>query len=165
MSRSGKRRRGRNGPAFVQLYCYLLDSRAWHQLSLAARSAYIELARPYNGANNGRLALSARRLARQMPCSKDTAAKVLRELEDVGFIEATKIGCFTRKEEERRASEYRLTCFRCDATGDLPTRKFDPNVRWDPSERPTKSDGSVSPNWKVEVKKRPTVRPNRAKDV
>ena len=156
-----KTRRRSNSPRFVQLFHHMLGSQAWHKLTPHARCAYIELAYRYDGTNNGRLAMSARSLACQMPCNKDTAAQTLRELEDAGFIETAKIGKFARKGEDRRASEYRLTCFRCDATNAVPSRKFNPNIRWDPSERPAKADANVRPNQTSSASSSRSVRPNR----
>jgi hypothetical protein len=126
-----KKRKGPGGPGYFQLFHNLTDSHAWHLLPPLYRCGYIELARLYNGENNGRLAMSARRLAHQIPCNKDTAAEALRALEDAGFIETVKFGRFARKADQRVSSEYRLTCFRCDATGELPSRKFNPQIRWD----------------------------------
>jgi Helix-turn-helix domain len=178
MPRKYKRRAG---PRFVQLHHDLLRSNAWHMLATHERCGYIELAQLYDGSNNGRLAMSARRLAELMPCNKDTASKILRSLEDAGLIEAVKIGHYAKKEEERMASEYRLTHFRCDATHELPSKRYNPRHRWQPSEpapkraapltdaerqrrrrskrqrhechddRPTKPDGSVRPNRTVPV--------------
>jgi hypothetical protein len=159
MSKRGRRRHAK-GPAFVQLYWHLLDSRAWHLLSLGARAAYLEVARLYDGTNNGRLGMSARRLAGLLPCNKDTAGRRLRELEHAGFLELVKIGSFNRRAIERKASEYRLTCFRCDITGDPPSRKFDPNVRWE-IERPKPSDANVCPFRTFNAENRPNVRRNR----
>jgi DNA-binding transcriptional regulator YhcF (GntR family) len=88
----------------------------------------------YDGSNNGRLAMSARRLAELIPCNKDTASKILRCLEDAGLIEAVKVGHYAKKEEERIASEYRLTHFRCDATHELQSKRYNPPHRWQPSE-------------------------------
>jgi hypothetical protein len=58
-------RRGRNhsGPNFVQVFRYALDSPAYISLSSPARSALIEVVRAYNGANNGKIILSERKLA------------------------------------------------------------------------------------------------------
>ena len=125
-----RRKHGRKakGPPFVQLHYYLLDSKAWHRLSATARAGYIELARLYNGVNNGKLAMSARRLAELIPCNKDTAARILNELESQGFIDVMKVGAFHRK--DRIASEYRLACYRCDVTGEPPSRRFDPSKRY-----------------------------------
>jgi hypothetical protein len=132
-----RRKHGRktNGPPFVQLHYYLLDSTAWHGLSPVARCAYIELQRVYNGVNNGSLAMSVRKLAAVMPCALNTATRALNELEIAGFVDVMKVGTFRLK--ERHASEYRLTCHRCDITGELPSKRFDPSRKWRPeSEQP-----------------------------
>ena len=71
-----------------------------------------------------------------IPCGKN--ADILRVLEDAGFIETVKVGKYTRKEEERLASEYRLTDHRCDVTGELPSRRYNPQHRWKPGEAPPK---------------------------
>jgi hypothetical protein len=67
--------RSNHGPSFVQLFRYMLESPAWQSLSHTAVAAYIELARQYNGCNNGRLALSTRTLAERRGCSNSTAAR------------------------------------------------------------------------------------------
>ena len=110
--RSSRRRGGRSTSPFVMLHWHLIDSQGWHALSPHARLAYLELARLYSGDNNGCISLSARRLARQMPCDKATASRALRELEDAGFIETLRVGTFTRK--DRLASEYRLCNYTCE---------------------------------------------------
>jgi hypothetical protein len=140
-----RRKTGRKtiGPAFVQLYYYLLDSEAWHQLTFTARAAYIEMARLYNGVNNGTLAMGARRLAKQLPCTPNTAARVLHELDDAGFIEPTKFGSFGRKGKERRATEYRLTCYRCDVTGEIASKRFNPKKRHAATYRNLRQHASV----------------------
>jgi hypothetical protein len=161
MTNRKDRRRGGKCPPFVMLPWYLLDSHAWHTLSPRAQLAYLQVGRLYDGSNNGRLAMSARRLASLIPCNKDTAAKVLREIEDAGFIDTIKIGKFTRKQGERRASEYRLTCFRCDVTGDPPSRRFNPKIRWEACDRPTGRDRSVRPVQTDSVSDQATVRSGR----
>src|SRR4029453_10292428 len=99
-----RRKSKRLGPPFVRLFWHLLDSQAWHELSPHARLAFIELARLYDGSNNGRIAMSARRLGHFDTLQQGYRCKVLRELEDSGFIETIKFGKFTRKQEDRRAS-------------------------------------------------------------
>jgi hypothetical protein len=153
-----KRGRKAKGPPFVQLHYFLLDSAAWHSLSVYARCAYIELARLYDGLNNGTLALSVRRLAEAISCNKDTAAKALTELEVKGFIACEKVGQFTRK--ERHSTEYRLTAYRCDVTGETATREFNPGEKWLPSRsdetgqsvRRSRTDATANPQ---------SVRPDR----
>jgi transposase len=119
-----RRKQGRKskGPSFVQLFKYMLDSPAWLALSAVAKAAYVQLARRYDGVNNGLLGLSARTLAEELGVSKGTAARALIQLEDAGFIETVTLGRFARRNHQ--ASEYRLTTFRCDKTGELPTKKF-----------------------------------------
>jgi hypothetical protein len=119
-----RRKQGRKstGPPFVQLYKYMLRCPAWLALSATAKAAYVQLALRYDGVNNGMLALSARVLAEELGCTKDTASRKLIELEDAGFIEAVRIGRFARR--NRKASEYRLTTHRCDVTGVFPSKNF-----------------------------------------
>lgn len=112
-----------NGPPFVQLYRYMVQSPAWLGLSCPARAAYVQLASRYNGANNGSIGLSVRILAAELIVSRNTAARALVELEDADFIETTFYASFTLA-KNRKASEYRLTCYRCDKTGMLPSKKF-----------------------------------------
>jgi len=175
------KRKRRSVPRFSSLHHRLLKSHAWHDLKPLERCGYIEIAQLYDAINNGRLAMSARRLAGLIPCNKDTALIILRNLEDAGFIEAVKVGRYTKKEEERMACEFRLTDFRCDVTHELPSRRYNPQHPWQPSEpapkraapltdaerqrrcrsnrkrhechdeRPTKPDGSVRPNRTVTV--------------
>jgi hypothetical protein len=124
MKTKWRRKQGRKstGPPFVQLFKYMLRSPAWLALSATAQAAYVRLALRYDGCNNGMLVLSVRTLARELHVSRATAARALIELEDAGFIETAKIGRFARR--NRQASEYRLTTFRCDVTGELPSKKF-----------------------------------------
>ena len=117
-----RKRKQNKGPQFVQLFNYVIDSPAYRGLSPTARAALVEFARLYNGSNNGFLAMPVRILAARLGVSKTTAARVLLELEEAGFIEVVKVGAFRRK--DRMASEYRLTFHRCDASGTAPSRAF-----------------------------------------
>ena len=119
---------------FLSLPHQLLKSHAWHRLTPLQRCGYIEISQLYDGTNNGRLAMSTRRLAGLIPCSKNS--RILNELEDAGFIETVRMGHYTRKAEERTATEYRLTDLKCDVTGELPTRKYNERHRWEPGEKP-----------------------------
>jgi hypothetical protein len=115
------------------LHHRLLKSAAWHQLTPLERCAYIEIAQIYDSKNNGQLAMSARLLASLIPCSLNSAYQSLRALEDAGFIDTVKRGKYAKKDEERLASEYRLTEFRCNDTGELPSRRYNPQLCWDRS--------------------------------
>jgi len=129
---SGKKWRNSRS-RFVQLPYRLLKSAAWHRLTPLERCAYIEIAQIFDGKNNGHLAVSARLLASLIPCSLNSAYQSLRALEDARFVDTVKLGKYARKDEERLASEYRLTEFRCDATGEPPSRRYNPQLCWDRS--------------------------------
>ena len=125
-NRQNKTGRSRSDP-FLKLTWFMLESPAWRSLTPAERAVYIELAKLYNGRNNGWLALSVRDAAERCRINKDTAAKALAALQTAGFIECVTPGGFTRK--VRHATEWRLTIHPCDVTGELPTKDF---TRWMP---------------------------------
>ena len=112
---------------FVPLERYIMRSVAWRSLTPVARAVYPEVGFHYTGENNGRIVVSVREIAAVLGISKDTAGRALQVLEERGFIEAVKRGAFTMK--QRHASEFRLTAFRCDVTGALPSKKF---MQWSP---------------------------------
>ena len=136
---SGKRRR-KSGRRFIQLYSNVKRSKAYHDCSLYARCALIELMDRYNGINNGMIGLGVRELAHELKCHKDTAAKALSELDDIGLAHPMTHGQRIVKTEgwQRLAVEWRLTFYRCDKTGEPPISNF--SVRPDRTERPTKQD-------------------------
>jgi hypothetical protein len=107
----------------------MLRSSAWRSLSPVARCIFLELAAIYNGGNNGFIALSTRDAAKYVCCSKDTAARAFFELKQKGFIVCCLRGHFDRKSPH--ASEYRLTLYSCDRTGEKASKAF---MRWHPDE-------------------------------
>jgi DNA-binding MarR family transcriptional regulator len=136
--RHDRKGRSQHGPPFVRLFRYMLTSAAWLSLSTAARSAYVEIANRYIGNNNGSLGMSVRHLASRLRCSKDTAARALRELDDKGFIRTMKIGSYSRK--DRRASEYGLTAHPCDLSNHPATNEF---MHWQPFSQSGRKDRTV----------------------
>jgi hypothetical protein len=114
----------------VRLHHWLLNSPAYLSLSPAARAVHVEIVRLYNGANNGRLALSVRTAAARCRIARNTAARALAELQDRGFVECVTPGAFSLK--TRHAAEWRLTHHKCDASGQLPSSSF---MRWKPPEK------------------------------
>ena len=149
---TGKRKR-RPAPRFLQLHHRLLKSHAWHVLTPLQRCGYIEIAQLYDSTNNGRLAMSVRRLAGLIPCNKDS--NILNELEDAGLIETVKQGRYAKKLEERAAAEYRLTDFRCDVTGEVPSRRYNPKHLWEPGQaKPKRKPLSVAERVRRYRKKR-----------
>jgi hypothetical protein len=99
---------------YFQLHHYMLKTDAWKALSSAARAVYVQIGSRYNGGNNGRLSFSIRDAATECNLAKNTAARALKELINLGFIEETRHGSLSRK--TRIASEWRLTAFKCDLT-------------------------------------------------
>ena len=133
MSVVKKRRFKGGGRRFIQLYHNVKRSRAYHDLSVYARCALFELLERYTGINNGMVGLGCRELAEELNCSRDTAAKALRELDDSGLVQPLTAGVWRGK----KATEWRLTFFRCDKTGELPI------LNWDPSSQSVSQDAKV----------------------
>ncbi len=110
------------GERHVRLTYFLMGTPAWLSLTPAGRAVYLEVARLYNGSNNGLLGLSVRDAAKRCRINKDTAARALRILEARGFIECVVPGGFSRKTPH--AAEWRLTEWRCDASHALPSKAY-----------------------------------------
>jgi len=124
-----KRRKSRHSPPFIQLFHWMVDLPVWHSLSPRAVVAYLELARRYNGSNNGWLHLSVRELASAWSCSRASAARAIEELVEKGFVEITRASGFNVKDRKRQAAEYRLTVFFCDRTRQPASKSF---TKWKP---------------------------------
>jgi hypothetical protein len=134
-SRSKASRRARHAK-HVRLYLYVLKSPAWLTLSCQAKCLLIELLALYNGTNNGELYLSVRDAAKLLCVGLRQASAAFAELEDRGFIRATRKGSRTRRGEVRLATCWRLTEYDDDLTGRQPTKEF---MTWRPP-----ADASVS---------------------
>src|SRR5262245_5527409 len=100
--RADRTGRSVTGPRFAQLPHYMIDCPAWRSLSFVAVAAFVQLARLYNGTNNGQLGMAVRTLAERLGCGKSTASRALEELETKGFIGVQKVGLYGRRD----ASEY-----------------------------------------------------------
>ena len=109
---------------FFAVERYIFSSPAFRSLSLPARAAYLEMLNLYSGSNNGRIAMSANVMAGKLKTGRATANRALLELEAKGFIEPVRRGGFSMKTGNRRATEWRLSCYRCDVTGDRPAKTF-----------------------------------------
>ena len=105
----------------------MMRTAAWRDLDCVARCAYVELASRYAGpgSNNGRIPFSLREMAEALGSSKATAMRAMARLQDHGFAVMTKQGAFRVK--ARTATEWRLTEFACDVTGEMATKDF---MRW-----------------------------------
>jgi hypothetical protein len=106
----------------VRLYRWILDSSAYLSLSCQARAVLVEIARGHDGTNNGKLGLSIRRASERCNIARGTAQRALAELQERGFIDCMTKGAFSLKAPH--ASEWRLTWWPCDVTGELPSKKF-----------------------------------------
>ncbi len=156
---SKKNRKGRSTAklsAFVALEHYMLNSPAWLSLPPPARSAFIAIAKIYNGQNNGRLAMSGRMIEKLMPVSRQTGVRALKELCMRGFIEIVTPCGFNMKSGAGRATEFRLTCHKCDVTQQLPSKAF---MRWKPNTK-----NAASPKRQVGLTTHPTAENTRPID-
>src|SRR5436190_17953286 len=106
----------------VRFYDWLLTSPAYLSLSCPARAVLIEITRLYKGGNNGQLGLSVRRASERCHIARGTAQRAFIELQERGFIDCMIKGAFSRK--ALHATEWRLTWWTCDVTGELPSKKF-----------------------------------------
>ena len=150
-NRQDKKGRSKGGERHVRLTHFMTGTPAWLSLKPADRAMYCELARVYNGANNGRLALSVREGANRCNINKDTAAKSFRRLEERGLIECATPGGFSRKTPH--AAEWRLTEWKCDFSGAPATKAYqswrppmaDCKNRSETKGQPVRKEGTVTP--------------------
>jgi hypothetical protein len=162
MSKSKASRRARDAK-HVRLYLYMLKAPAWLSLSCQAKCLLIELMALYNGTNNGELYISVRTGATLLRTGTKQASAALRQLQEKGFIRATRKGSRTRRGETRLATCWRLTEYDDDLTGRQPTKEF---MTWRPSEKnPTvvpgnthrgpREHGSPAPDAKIALDRVP----------
>jgi DNA-binding transcriptional MocR family regulator len=110
---------------FIMIEGYVKRSPGWKALTPIERAAYIEVKWRYDGLNNGRIGLGCRELADEIGMGRTTASQALEGLQEKGFIAKAKASAFNVK--NRAVTEWRLTEYRCDVTGELPTKEF---TRW-----------------------------------
>jgi hypothetical protein len=87
----------RDGHEFIALPWVVMDSPAFKRLSMHARALLLEVARQFNGVNNGRLLLSRAYMATRGWKSADMLSKAKRELLEGRFIFETVKGCRPNK--------------------------------------------------------------------
>ena len=121
---SGRRRFKGGGRRFIQLYHNVKHSEAYHSLSVYARCALFELLDRHTGINNGMIGLGVRELSDALRCSQGTAVKAFREVDDAGLARPLKPGSWRGK----KATEWRLTFYRCEVTGELPILNWKPRA-------------------------------------
>jgi hypothetical protein len=139
-------------PRHVRLYHWMTDSTAWKDLGATARAIYVEIAKRYNGTNNGFIVYSVRQAANELKIGKTTAAKGFIELESHGFIVAEQRGAFHWKIDvtgarHRPASEWRLTEHHSDRVSGIesryPTKEF---MRWPEIQNTVRPQVRMVPN-------------------
>jgi Helix-turn-helix domain len=118
--------RSKHEGRFVALPHSMMETKAFKGLSATAQAAWMHIAKVYNGSNNGRLAISTRRLADVLNVGRNTAARAILELVNAGFIEQTAAASFSGK---RKAAEYRLTHKKCDRTNQNPSMAYQDHNR------------------------------------
>lgn len=116
----------------VRLHHWVMETAAWRTMKPVPRAVLVELMRRFNGTNNSNIPMSVREISDLVRIGKTTAADALQELESRGFIREAIPSSFARKTCSNgpvgRSSRWRLTEFKCDLTGDLPTKEF---ARWE----------------------------------
>jgi len=125
-----KKRKGQS--KHIRIDGYMYRCVAWNSLSCLDQCLYLQFLWKYDGFNNGRIGFACREAAELFRVGKTTAARSFQNLEDKGFIVVTKRSGFNVK--GRASTEYRLTEYKCDITGKLPTKEF---TKWRPHEKST----------------------------
>ncbi len=98
-----KRHRRPKSPPFVMLPWRLIDSPAWKELSNGSRVALIHLMRQVRSANPGEITLLHRHMAEIM--KRETYARAIRQLEEMGFVDRIQIGGLYRKKNIFKLSD------------------------------------------------------------
>jgi DNA-binding transcriptional regulator YhcF (GntR family) len=104
MSKPGKGKKKLS--RFIALEWSVVDSKAWEQLTNAARVAYIHLKRKVTNSTPGEITLSYNQMEKFM--NRHTFADALTQLERKGFIEKTQMGgLYRRRNFFRLINEWR----------------------------------------------------------
>ena len=128
-NRQDQRGRSKGGERHLRLTHFLTGTAAWLSLRPAERAVYLDVARIYNGKNNGTIARSCRDAGNDCRINKDTAAQAFKVLVERGFLECMTPGGFSLK--TRHAAEWRLTDWKCDKTHDPASKAYQ---HWRPPE-------------------------------
>jgi DNA-binding MarR family transcriptional regulator len=123
---------------FIMLDGYVKRSAAWKALTPVERNAYLEVKWRYDGSNNGRIGLGCRELADELGMARNTANRALESLLEKGLIAKARASAFNVK--NRAVTEWRLTEYACDVTGELPTKDF---MRWGLEKKPQSHAGDT----------------------
>ena len=102
------------------------------------------------------IGLGVRELAAHLHCSQRGACTFLHELDDAKLAHPVTVGAWRGK----RATEWRLTFYRCDKTGELPTTQWE---QWEAPSECTSESAKVHPRKRRELPSAP-VKAHRAKN-
>src|SRR3954451_15400028 len=98
MGTRGKGARSRSAePRHVRQYEWMLASPAYRSLGIYSRALLLEIARRYNGINNGDISMSYREAEELLNCSNKPIPGAFRELQEKGFIKQSRRGSFDWK--------------------------------------------------------------------
>src|SRR5262249_27799638 len=92
---------------FIRFAYSLYDSSAFQALHPDPRALYLDMARKFNGFNNGSIAYSNRQACQRLHIHPMQACRAFRALEQLGLIACTKRGSL----KTRKSSEWKLTGF------------------------------------------------------
>lgn len=111
----------RDGSRFLALPYVVMDSEVFRNLSGPALRLLLDIARQYDGDNNGRLVACSKYLRTRGWSSEGTASRARKELEESRLIVETRKGM-----RPNRATWYALTWLSFDwsAEMDLPRNQF-----------------------------------------
>ncbi|MBF0628544.1 MAG: hypothetical protein HQL91_10050 [Magnetococcales bacterium] len=104
----------------VRLYHWILKSEAWQSLSGNACKLLLLVWKRHNGENNGEISFSNREAAQLVPCGKNQAGGLFRELMEKGFLKVAEKGSFDFK--THHATTWILTAERLK--DNPPTKDF-----------------------------------------
>lgn len=127
-------------PTFLGIPHYIIDSAEWGALSGNGAKLLIDLARQYQGRNNGNFEATWERMSARGWASKATVQKTLQSLESDGWIFKTRQGG-----RDRRCSLYAVTWWSIDADGERHSWPIERVARhsWRKSTAP--KNGAVNP--------------------
>lgn len=87
--RASKKKSHRDSGRFIAIPCQVIDCDGYAKISHTSKSLLLEIARQYNGSNNGRLLCSSKYLWTRGWKSNDVITRAKRELLEHGFIYQT----------------------------------------------------------------------------
>jgi len=134
----------RRQPPYAQIFLHWMYLPAWQELSSHAVKLLAELLAAYRPYTPNAFELSDRHVAERLNCSRQTAAKVIAELIELGWLKLERKGSLTGA-RAGRSRVVSLTC-RPTETNATPTNDF---RHW----------GRVSENGSKRDRKRPPCMP------